>query len=46
MRLCSDLADELLTVRLSVYDFVWQSVSHLTLACTDAGRLKKILMDK
>ena len=26
---------------LSVYDFVWHSMSHLTLACTDVGRLKK-----
>ena len=29
------------TVHLSVYDFVWQSVSYLTLACTDVGWLTK-----
>ena len=26
---------------LSVYDFVWRSVSHLTLACTNVGGLKE-----
>ena len=32
--------------RLSVYNFVWQSVSHLTLTCTDVGRFKKMFINR